>query len=418
MNTTPDTRQKSTKTLKGQLFGAVAMMLVAAIALGTSTYAWFINNRTVEVQNMELTVSTSTSLLVAVGKQASIATPSATENWTGYKSLVTNQDITGITPTGAVAGAALDAADWHLGGTDAERLQQNLLSVNLAPASISSLGLAALATGSTPPLTFFSAENHVVNGKLDWFNPVKVGLTTADVGMGPVKRIPLKFMSSSDVDVYFGQKDLTSIADLVTAVTKDDTHTLEQAVYDQYATNIKAALRVAVVPQSDGDTLATVTPVVFQFDDGGKLVSTNANNTDYQHVTGYGDTGASAPSDVPGKQDEAKGQYPAIADVATTAGAKYITHVNMLKAKVPAYDADAGINADKCLATVTESGGSLEITVPQDDPAPIFKLKAGTERPVDVYIWLEGTDQDCLNALSAHVFNLNLPFAAVETPAP
>ncbi len=413
MKTKPQ-EKKSAKTLKGQLFGALSMMLVAAIALGTSTYAWFINNRTVEVQSMELTVSTSTSLLVAVGKKASIASPSEVGNWTGYKSLVTNQDITGITETGDVAGAALDTADWYIGENNNDRLAQNLLAYHLTPASISDVGLALGATGSTPALKFYSAGNHVVNGKLDEFAEVGIGLTGDDVGMGPVKRIPLKFMSSSDVDVYFGQKDLTTIADMVTAVTKDAKHTLEQGVYDQYAKDIQAALRVAVVPQTDGATLTTVTPVVFQFDSGGKLVATNVNNTDYQHVTDVGDTAATGAADVPNKQDEAKGQYPAIAMV--DAGTKYIIGVNMLNAKVPGYTTDAGINADKRLATVTENGGSLDVAAPAADPKPIFQLKAGKERPVDIYIWLEGTDQDCLNALSAHVFNLDLPFAAVETP--
>ncbi|MEG2680046.1 MAG: hypothetical protein RR949_08880, partial [Oscillospiraceae bacterium] len=75
---------KSGKTLKGQLFSAVAMMLVATIALGSSTYAWFINNRTVEVQNIDLTVSTSASLLAAVGKKESTATIGAAYSDTNF----------------------------------------------------------------------------------------------------------------------------------------------------------------------------------------------------------------------------------------------------------------------------------------------------------------------------------------------
>lgn len=39
---------KSIKTLKKQLVAAIAMVLVAAIALGSATYAWFVSNNSVE----------------------------------------------------------------------------------------------------------------------------------------------------------------------------------------------------------------------------------------------------------------------------------------------------------------------------------------------------------------------------------
>ena len=40
---------KSINSLKKQLVAAVAMVCVAAVALGSSTYAWFVNNNTVTV---------------------------------------------------------------------------------------------------------------------------------------------------------------------------------------------------------------------------------------------------------------------------------------------------------------------------------------------------------------------------------
>ena len=38
----------SIKSLKKQLMAAIAMVLVAAIALGSSTYAWFVSNNSVD----------------------------------------------------------------------------------------------------------------------------------------------------------------------------------------------------------------------------------------------------------------------------------------------------------------------------------------------------------------------------------
>ena len=39
---------KSVKALKKQLAAAIAMVCVAAVALGSSTYAWFVSNNTVK----------------------------------------------------------------------------------------------------------------------------------------------------------------------------------------------------------------------------------------------------------------------------------------------------------------------------------------------------------------------------------
>ena len=47
------TETKSVKTLKKQLGAAIAMVCVAAVALGSSTYAWFVSNN-------QVTATTST----------------------------------------------------------------------------------------------------------------------------------------------------------------------------------------------------------------------------------------------------------------------------------------------------------------------------------------------------------------------
>lgn len=44
----------STKALKKQLMAAIAMVLVAAVALGSSTYAWFAGNNTVTAESMSV----------------------------------------------------------------------------------------------------------------------------------------------------------------------------------------------------------------------------------------------------------------------------------------------------------------------------------------------------------------------------
>jgi len=54
----------SIKSIRKQLIAAVAMLLVAAIALGSSTYAWFSMNSTVEATNMQVQAVAEKGLLI------------------------------------------------------------------------------------------------------------------------------------------------------------------------------------------------------------------------------------------------------------------------------------------------------------------------------------------------------------------
>ena len=54
----------NSKAIKRQLLAAIAMVLVAALALGSSTFAWFANNNVVEATGMSVAAQTEGSLLV------------------------------------------------------------------------------------------------------------------------------------------------------------------------------------------------------------------------------------------------------------------------------------------------------------------------------------------------------------------
>jgi hypothetical protein len=53
------------KSLKKQLMAAIAMVVVAAIALSSATYAWFVNNATVKATGAAVKASTAYSLLIS-----------------------------------------------------------------------------------------------------------------------------------------------------------------------------------------------------------------------------------------------------------------------------------------------------------------------------------------------------------------
>lgn len=53
-----------TKALKKQLGAAIAMVLVAAVALGSATYAWFVSNNTVEATTSTISAQSNSAYLV------------------------------------------------------------------------------------------------------------------------------------------------------------------------------------------------------------------------------------------------------------------------------------------------------------------------------------------------------------------
>ena len=55
---------KSVKALKKQLAAAIAMVCVAAIALGSSTYAWFVSNNSVQATTTDISAQSNSAYLV------------------------------------------------------------------------------------------------------------------------------------------------------------------------------------------------------------------------------------------------------------------------------------------------------------------------------------------------------------------
>ena len=53
----------SVKTLRKQLFAAIAMVLVAAIALGSSTYAWFVTNNKVDATTSTISAQSNAAFM-------------------------------------------------------------------------------------------------------------------------------------------------------------------------------------------------------------------------------------------------------------------------------------------------------------------------------------------------------------------
>ena len=70
------------KTLKKQLMAAIAMVLVAAVALGSSTYAWFAANNRVTAECMTVTAQAEGGIEIkAVAASNGALASGATTTW-------------------------------------------------------------------------------------------------------------------------------------------------------------------------------------------------------------------------------------------------------------------------------------------------------------------------------------------------
>ena len=79
------------KSLKTQFIGAIAMVLVAAIAMGSSTYAWFAMNSTVTANNMSVVAAAEAGIVISNSDKTNWT--STAGSTTGNKSLLpTNTD--------------------------------------------------------------------------------------------------------------------------------------------------------------------------------------------------------------------------------------------------------------------------------------------------------------------------------------
>lgn len=99
----------STKALKQQLIAAIAMVLVAAIALGSSTYAWFVNNTKVTAEATDFTASTAYTLMISAGKDATTEnTRTHATGWvTTHPMETTSIAFKPVSTIGSTSGAAM-----------------------------------------------------------------------------------------------------------------------------------------------------------------------------------------------------------------------------------------------------------------------------------------------------------------------
>jgi hypothetical protein len=383
--------QSKSAMLKKQMMSAVSMMLAAAVALGSSTYAWFVNKSRAEVKDVLFQASAGKNLQIS---GAVVEADSHTNNATKI-GLAAGQQVTqgkanlltywsSVTPE--IVGANSFTYPEYDGTTPTNYM---------TPVSIDSADLK-ITPGQT---TFFEANGWDSSAK-SGSDTVGAYYTYSKVTSNADKKYicaQLYFKASADMDVYLNKAewdafsgeenaaDTTAAIPFITYYNKTGATDEEITAAKTEAKELATALRIAfvtgeVTDQTDTDMKTDANPVVAAF------TTSNIASATYNTAAASGTGQNIITSDTPIKAINDDSQVSGFGNAVTTTLDNYILT-----------DASSGAVSNEAKPTV-------------EGKTPLFSLKADVPKRVTIYIWLEGTDKDCVSALSAFRAGVYLPF--------
>ena len=135
----------NSKAIKRQLLAAIAMVLVAALALGSSTYAWFVSNTKVTAETVAVTAKAAQTLLISETNQA---------NW--KTTLPLTDDLTEIVPVSTVGST----------GTELTFVKDNAWTMDSTDNKDYASGFVAASAGTDYFATDFDIKCSVAGTKL------------------------------------------------------------------------------------------------------------------------------------------------------------------------------------------------------------------------------------------------------------
>lgn len=193
----------NSKAIRKQLLAAVAMVLVAAVALGSSTYAWFVSNSSVRATSSSVTAaSTSTNLLIVAGAQAAKNVGIKTnEVQDEYKAAITGgktaDAVTSTNATALMPASTNNCTDWYVvGGWESNEAGNQVANAYNKPTiSLESAGPNVVngqyTLGGIPTNAYQASTYSVyttagtVDLNLDPTSPISVSVDTANNTISP-----------------------------------------------------------------------------------------------------------------------------------------------------------------------------------------------------------------------------------------
>jgi hypothetical protein len=354
----------SVKSLQKQLLAAVAMVLVAAIAMSSATYAWFVNNAKVTATGASVQAATAYSLLIS-NNNTDFGTTTAFD--TKIASLFP------VSTAGTLeATARTQISDKDKTATDAFDLlfaASNEWNGNFVT-SFTEVGKnTAFGDG-----TYYYTDTIYLKAGQDG----SIYLDSSSLGVA-WKTWDTENHAISSKTTYYSFADFYGLADAEDSSAKEaDLKAYNDALNQAQA--LLATLRVGFVvtypDSSKNDAETLVGTYIYQ------LVESN--------LTGYVNTTAVSSDNVSAGANGVLGAVSvAAADHAITVTTSNLTTTTNVT--------NATTNGIPVISGITGSQ-SAPATATADDVAIVPKATANTVYTVDTYIWMEGCDVDTVAA--------------------
>ena len=134
------------KALKKQLMAAIAMVVVAAVALSSATYAWFVNNTRVDAKTATLNASTANALYISQGAVGDSTGWTTTHSFASANA--TNDHILPVSTTGKTS-VKIDAEASNQTETPMTFVKSNAWEINSGNSNKNEVKTYAAATANT-----------------------------------------------------------------------------------------------------------------------------------------------------------------------------------------------------------------------------------------------------------------------------
>lgn len=211
----------NSKAIRKQLLAAVAMVLVAAVALGSSTYAWFANNNSVTARSSTISAQTNAASLVIKYNATAVtsdlttdvasidSTPLYPAQWSNTVSSATYQFETGygvnVTSTGyTLKDGTLKAVGNPEQAVTAKYTVKNIFNITTKGANMKDLKVtgATIATGDTGNTQLDNALRVLVVCGDNWVLCNKAGVISSSNTTEGYLATTVTAGTDTEVDLY------------------------------------------------------------------------------------------------------------------------------------------------------------------------------------------------------------------------
>lgn len=334
----------STKALKQQLIAAIAMVLVAAIALGSSTYAWFVNNAQVTATGANVQAATAYSLLISKDNSTYGTTTAFTTALTA---------LTPVSTTGELASSMSALPDGKTPADNDVRFVTSKSWENNLVTDYTEVAKDSVVTGEQK---YFYRDTVYVKSAQNGKIYIDGAANTTGIMWANYDNTASAPHFSTTASTYYSFTDFVAGAAKQTGGSLDDKQTAYNAAVDE-AIALMKTIRVGFMVTNLSDSTTAFN--VYQFT--GNLID-NTSTTSIN--TTFGDAN----------------------------GVTKATKVSTKTAETPTF-ANYN-NGVPVITAITATGSQTALATTSGAVALIDGVTANTVYQLDTYIWMEGCDYD------------------------